>query len=213
MKYGYGEGGYCFRQLAKMAHGKILEVGFGNRPNQYLNGYVIGLDIVKKNDLPPNFKKMLVGDAQNMHMIKGREFDTVVSGDMIEHLENPSAFLKEAHRVLKDDGLLIVSTPNSSFLLSVLADIFFLKRFYFNDTHINLFNPRIMYKLLRYNGFELVKMLSGGIYIPRTKYSIRLPAALSQHIVYVARKIKNYASSNLIPMYFFSTIFLASCTR
>jgi SAM-dependent methyltransferase len=189
MKFGYGEGEYRFKQLAKFAHGKILEVGFGNRPNLYLKGDITGLDIVKKKTLPPNFKKMVVGDSQNMHMIKDKTFDCVVSGDMIEHLENPSNFLREAHRVLKDDGLLIVSTPNSSFLLSVLADILFLKHFYFNDTHINLFNPRIMYKLLRYNRFELKKMLSGGIYIPRTKYSIRLPATLSQHIVYIARKL------------------------
>ena len=81
MKYGYGEGDYRFRQLAKMAHGKILEVGFGNRPNQYLKGYVIGLDIVKKNDLPPNFKKNISANTES----RNDEFG-------VETISKPSSF-------------------------------------------------------------------------------------------------------------------------
>jgi SAM-dependent methyltransferase len=39
-------------------------------------------------------------------------FDLVVAFEIIEHLENPRAFLKEMERVLGPDGILIVSTPN-----------------------------------------------------------------------------------------------------
>lgn len=39
-------------------------------------------------------------------------FDVVVSLEAIEHLENPKAFLNEAHRVLTEDGVFIISTPN-----------------------------------------------------------------------------------------------------
>jgi 2-polyprenyl-3-methyl-5-hydroxy-6-metoxy-1,4-benzoquinol methylase len=38
-------------------------------------------------------------------------FDYVVSLEVIEHLVDPSAFLAEAHRVLKPNGTLIVTTP------------------------------------------------------------------------------------------------------
>lgn len=41
-----------------------------------------------------------------------RKFDLVVSVEGIEHLENPSAFLRECARVAKDDGIVIISTPN-----------------------------------------------------------------------------------------------------
>jgi len=189
MKYGYGEGVYRIKQLAKLAYGKILDVGCAGRPNPYLKGDVTGLDIVPLKKLPPNYSKFVLGDCHKMPF-KDKTFDTIVSGDMIEHIENPSAFLKEAKRVLKDDGLLIVSTPNAAFFTLFILEALFVKFGYFNDTHINLFQPRIMYKLLRYCGLELVKMLSGGIYIPRTKYSIRVPATLAQHIVYVTKKIK-----------------------
>lgn len=39
------------------------------------------------------------------------KFDVVVSFETIEHLERPEKFLEEVSRILKDDGLLIISTP------------------------------------------------------------------------------------------------------
>ncbi len=39
-------------------------------------------------------------------------FDTTVSFETIEHLENPNKFLTEIKRILKNDGVFIVSTPN-----------------------------------------------------------------------------------------------------
>ncbi|BET69634.1 hypothetical protein ASA1KI_45520 [Opitutales bacterium ASA1] len=48
-------------------------------------------------------------------------FDLIWCSEVIEHLESPSAFVTEAHRVLKDDGLLIVTTPNSAFWLYWVA--------------------------------------------------------------------------------------------
>ena len=40
-------------------------------------------------------------------------FDVVVSFETIEHLKNQDNFLAEIKRVLKDDGIFIVSTPNT----------------------------------------------------------------------------------------------------
>jgi 2-polyprenyl-3-methyl-5-hydroxy-6-metoxy-1,4-benzoquinol methylase len=41
-------------------------------------------------------------------------FDTVVSIQVIEHVADPNAYLAEAKRVLKQDGVLIVATPDRS---------------------------------------------------------------------------------------------------
>lgn len=38
-------------------------------------------------------------------------FDYVVAGELIEHLESPQAFIKEAFRILKPKGTLALSTP------------------------------------------------------------------------------------------------------
>lgn len=49
------------------------------------------------------------GDAQDFDL--GRRFDTVVAGELIEHLENPGAFLRCADAHLKPDGRIILTTP------------------------------------------------------------------------------------------------------
>lgn len=38
-------------------------------------------------------------------------FDYVVAGELIEHLERPQDFIKEAYRILKPGGVLALSTP------------------------------------------------------------------------------------------------------
>lgn len=45
-------------------------------------------------------------------------YDTVVSFQVIEHIEDDTMFLKELHRVLKPGGKAIISTPNRNFSLS-----------------------------------------------------------------------------------------------
>lgn len=40
-------------------------------------------------------------------------YDVVFAGDLIEHLSNPGLFLACAHRNLRDDGSLILVTPNT----------------------------------------------------------------------------------------------------
>lgn len=40
--------------------------------------------------------------------------DAIISFETIEHLEEPDRFLAEAKRVLKEDGILLVSSPNKS---------------------------------------------------------------------------------------------------
>lgn len=49
------------------------------------------------------------GDAQRFDL--GRQFDTVVAGELIEHLEDPGAFLTCAAAHLKPGGRIILTTP------------------------------------------------------------------------------------------------------
>lgn len=47
---------------------------------------------------------------------KDKIFNVVVSLEVIEHLEDQNKFLSEIKRVLKDDGIAIISTPNKEIL-------------------------------------------------------------------------------------------------
>jgi len=52
-----------------------------------------------------------VGSAEQL-AVPDKTIDVVVSFETIEHLKNQAAFLAELAKVVKDDGLVIVSTPN-----------------------------------------------------------------------------------------------------
>jgi ubiquinone/menaquinone biosynthesis C-methylase UbiE len=59
------------------------------------------------------------GDCQNLPF-KNQAFDLLTSFEVIEHIDNQNSFLKEASRVLNQNGMLILSTPiRQDFDLSV----------------------------------------------------------------------------------------------
>jgi len=47
-------------------------------------------------------------------------FDIVIASEVIEHVENPWAFIKSIKRVLKKNGAALISTPNTGSVLSRL---------------------------------------------------------------------------------------------
>lgn len=74
---------------------------------------------VLKND---NFT-FLAGDAYRLPF-KNSFFDIVICGEVLEHLEHPETCLREIKRILKDDGTVLISTPNGSNPVTVLGRIF-----------------------------------------------------------------------------------------
>lgn len=54
-----------------------------------------------------------VGNAENLE-IGAREVDVLISFETIEHLQHPEKFVQQAARILKSDGLVIISTPNKA---------------------------------------------------------------------------------------------------
>ena len=50
--------------------------------------------------------------------LKDNAYDSVVSFQVIEHIEDDVLFLKEIHRVLKPGGVALITTPNRSMSLS-----------------------------------------------------------------------------------------------
>ena len=69
------------------------------------------------------------GDALNLPF-KDNAFDIVGLFDVIEHFDDDQAVLREARRVLKKDGLLVITVPALSELWSYFDDIAFHKRRY-----------------------------------------------------------------------------------
>jgi SAM-dependent methyltransferase len=77
-------------------------------------------------------------------------FDLVVSFETIEHVRDPESVLDEFRRVLADDGLLIVSTPNKH---HYLVENEFHEREFFHEEFVALLGTRfpILDVLLQHN--------------------------------------------------------------
>lgn len=129
----------------------ILDVACGTGyGSSYLERYepeiVIGVDISKeavakgKELFRKKLLELLVGDATDM-ALKDDTFDVVVSFETIEHLYDCEHFLSEVSRVLKNNGVLIISTPNKEAFSGC-------SQFYTNKFHIKEFTASEFYSLL-----------------------------------------------------------------
>jgi 2-polyprenyl-3-methyl-5-hydroxy-6-metoxy-1,4-benzoquinol methylase len=50
-----------------------------------------------------------------------KEFDVITLWDVFEHFPNPLTQLREIHRILKDDGIVLLDTPNAEALIRRIA--------------------------------------------------------------------------------------------
>ena len=66
--------------------------------------------------------RAVCADVQDLDL--GRQFDTIIAGEIIEHLENPWAvFYKAVRKHLKRGGQLIITTPNPFYAAPGLEDL------------------------------------------------------------------------------------------
>jgi SAM-dependent methyltransferase len=75
-------------------------------------------------DIEPCYEKAIVVDANQRLPFSDAEFDLVWSSEVIEHLDNPVFSTEEMLRILKPNGKLVLTTPNSNFWFFRLLKIF-----------------------------------------------------------------------------------------
>ncbi|RUL52010.1 MULTISPECIES: bifunctional 2-polyprenyl-6-hydroxyphenol methylase/3-demethylubiquinol 3-O-methyltransferase UbiG [Lysinibacillus] len=73
-------------------------------------------------------------------------FDLIYSGEVIEHLYDPDFFVEEINRVLKKDGILVITTPN---LCSWISRLFFALGIYPIFYESSTKNARYGFKFLK----------------------------------------------------------------
>ena len=101
---------------------KVMEIGSGLGYTTYsINKYgfnCVGVDIsndaVKKaiDNYGDYYKQLDIFDL-NKEMLN--QFDLIIMTEVIEHINNPVEFLEATKKYLKDDGKILVTTPNKLF--------------------------------------------------------------------------------------------------
>ncbi len=118
--------------------------------------WVINMDIAPQSHLP----NMVQGDATGGFPFPARFFDAVLMAEVLEHLVEDWIALREAHRVLKDEGKLVITVP------------------FYNDQpiyHVRIYSPKTILRLLAASGFsaQMIIYRGGWIRLSRLVHAIR----------------------------------------
>lgn len=122
---------------------------------------VSGIDIAQPSVAYAQSKGL---DAQNGNFTQSLfppdNFGVITMWATLEHLPNPSIFIKEAYRVLEPGGFLALSVPNTNSLSHLILGK---KNRYIGSDHLNYFNRKNIETLLHSNGFEIDRIETRSI--------------------------------------------------
>lgn len=189
---------------------KVLDVGCNDG---YVGGLLLkngnevyGIDIVKKKLLLAQKKglKAKECDIENEEFPYPENcFDKVILGDVIEHIFNTDKLLEKCKRVLKNNGTLIITTPNVASLgrrimlllginpfleySSVLPPI----KGYPAVGHIRYYTAKTLRLQLMYHGFKNITIQGGTMISMPIKflYRFRRFSSFFPHLMCTAKKL------------------------
>lgn len=125
--------------------------------------------VVKKNVKNKNLK-ICIQNAENLNY-PCNFADCILAFDLVEHLHRPNKFFAQAMRVLKNNGVLLLSTPNPNSIGKKIKKINGKKMVWFanrDKTHISIKKINTWRNLLKKNNFQKVK--DGSDYLWDTPY-------------------------------------------
>jgi 2-polyprenyl-3-methyl-5-hydroxy-6-metoxy-1,4-benzoquinol methylase len=82
------------------------------------------------------------------------QFDVIVAGDLIEHLTNFEGFFDNCTKLLKPDGLLVITTPNP-FFVDEFHFVAFKGHFLINPEHTCWIDPQALLQLSQRFGYSI----------------------------------------------------------
>lgn len=155
-------------------NGKVLEAGCG------LGQIVVGLNALGYDAEGVDFAqgtitflqekfpelRFWLGDLRNLVDTPNGDYQAYISLGVVEHLEDgPEPFLKEAHRILSDDGIILISVPTFNVLRRLKGRLGMYKGnpegFVFYQY---AYNREEFSKILAANGFEIIDWMGYSSY-------------------------------------------------
>tara|TARA_B100000780_G_scaffold205091_1_gene145730 strand:- start:807 stop:1523 length:717 start_codon:yes stop_codon:yes gene_type:complete len=136
----------------------ILDFGSGSGTNINMLSDFGKVDVYEKDKTTSNFLKKRY-TKKGIKIIKecfsNKKYDLILAADVIEHIKNDKKIIKKLHKILKKNGLIIVTVPAFQFLYSKKDEV--LKHFRrYNSVNLRkLFNSKFKIIKLSYYNFLL----------------------------------------------------------
>lgn len=152
--------------------GTLLDLGCGVGRTSLLAAslgyYVVGIDIERKAIKLANLNAKILGlkkcrfihgdILKHRRLYSHQTFDAIVCSEVIEHVRNPKAIIDLAFKLLKQDGLFILTTPHDQKQWSVLDEYAqHVKRFHIEEIKQLLSDFKILH--LYTLGFPFMKII------------------------------------------------------
>jgi cyclopropane fatty-acyl-phospholipid synthase-like methyltransferase len=155
--------------LRKAPAGRLLDVGYSKGSfSDYLakvGWECTGLDLNEHHHLTV---KTIQCDLNEGLPVESEGYDAVTAGEVIEHILDEGSFLEECHRVLKRDGILVLTTPNLAFLLNRFLVLFGrTPMFVYAPYHYHFHIRKTLVSLVEQHGFSVEKVISSHVLFSR----------------------------------------------
>jgi len=194
--------------IKKLCHGKdVLDIGCVGQDIDYsslnwihnqikeVSSSIIGVDINTKGIKHINNMGYEVYHYNEMN--KDKKFDILVMLDVIDHVNNPVEFLNDYQGFLKEDGKIIITTPNSNRAKN-FVNIFFKNDYPLNYEHTFWFCPKTFLEII-----NRVEGLEANEFYWLDDYNKNLKLNWKGKIMYYFEKILVKKSSNFSPNFMF----------
>lgn len=167
--------------------GKILDMGCGTGSlvlKLAREGYqVVGVDIsescikITKNRIREEglakSATVSVGSATQINL-PDNSVDGVIAGEVLEHLKDDEAAVREFSRVLKPGGMCIITVPADPSQWNVWDDMAGHMRRYTHEALVRLFNSqKFRFECIRYWGFPMMRIYHKLLCIPWAKMTVK----------------------------------------
>lgn len=108
------------RRYSRFLVGRGLEIGALGNPMPLPNATeVLFSDVLRPEQIdamyPGSRHPDILSDSERFDGVPTGEFDFVVANHVLEHVTDPIGALVEWHRILKSDGLLLISLPDKRY--------------------------------------------------------------------------------------------------
>jgi ubiquinone/menaquinone biosynthesis C-methylase UbiE len=152
--------GNITKELAK-GSARILDIGCGWGRELARLENAVGIDICLpflRTAKRYTNNDVILASATSLPF-KEDTFDCLVLSEVIEHLEEQETAMREAVRVLQDQGRIVLQTPNSQLTRQrIVAEKY---------GHVHEFNPKELFRFLTHFGFRDLQRFGSTIpYIP-----------------------------------------------